>query len=122
MARDKRKNPQPEDFRYHNKLDRFLIDAYKMPTIKGWERCPVCNKSPFVWIFDNGASTGCGCHNSQYDHFSVHAESINSLVAHTGRTLGPTTEEKLRHNWNHWVNTREHLCVVRSMDPESEIW
>jgi hypothetical protein len=58
-----------------------------------------------VWEFNNGRSTACGCGKNEYDHHSIHAESIMSFVTrNNGSALGYNTSE-LRMNWNQWVKT-----------------
>ncbi len=82
-----------------------LIDAFDFPEdVDDWLECPDCSLKPKVWIFDNGRFTGCGC-GSRYDHPGAQAESIMSCW----RRGGQYDSDALRKNWNHWVNTREHL-------------
>lgn len=89
------------------------IDAYKSPndTSQGeWLPCPKCNLTPHVWSFDNGRSTACGCWNSEYDHFSIHAESICSVHRRTGgKKMMEYDSDALRVNWNHYCTTGEIL-------------
>ena len=55
-----------------------------------------------MWEFNNGRSTACGCGKNEYDHHSIHAESIMSYVTRNdGSALGYNTSE-LRMNWNQW--------------------
>ena len=75
-----------------------------------WDDCPRCGLKPKVWIFNNGRSTGCGCHNSKYDHFSVDAESIVSVYVRTGGTVEYNSDD-LHKNWNHYCRTGEVLFV-----------
>jgi hypothetical protein len=85
------------------------INSYKTVEGSGWKRCPNCGLRPKIWIFDNGRSTVCGCWEDKYDHFSIHAESINS---HASRNNGNVSEydiDELRKNWNHWCKTGEIL-------------
>lgn len=88
------------------------IDSYKIPDIVHWNewlKCPNCNLRPLVWEFNNGSSTACGCGKNQYDHFSIHSESIMSYVSrNNGSALG-YPRFGLRDNWNHWVKTGEIL-------------
>jgi len=83
---------------------------YKIPhNPKDWLNCPNCGLKPLVWVFDNGKSTACGCGKNEYDHFSIRSESIGS---HAKRNSGSTLHydlDKLRKNWNHWVNQKEEL-------------
>ena len=82
----------------------LCIDAYEVP--KGrWQDCPSCGLQPKVWVFNNGNSTACGCGTDQYNHFSIHSESILSVLK---RCEGNTLEynsDGLRNNWNHWCKT-----------------
>ena len=86
------------------------IDAYKEVGNPGkWLDCPNCGLKPKIWEFDNGRSTACGCGENRYQHFSIHAESIMSVV---GRFNGSTTDydsDALRKNWNWWVETGEEV-------------
>lgn len=86
------------------------ISAYKIPdSPEEWLNCPNCNLKPLVWEFNNGRSTGCGCGENEYKHFSIHSESIMSWVTrHGGSTLNYDSY-KLRKNWNHWVECGEEL-------------
>lgn len=95
-------------FRHH-----LCIDAYKEP--RGlWLDCPSCGLQPKVWIFNNGNSTACGCGNSQYDHFSIHSESILSVLKRCRGNTSEYNSDDLRTNWNHWCETGEvlfeHAC------------
>jgi len=92
-----------------NKADYLLIDAYEIPDdVDEWLSCPKCNMKPLVWVFNNGRSTGCGCGESMYNHFSIHAESINSIYKRTGKTAEYSCDD-LKNNWNQWVKTGEVL-------------
>jgi len=85
------------------------IDDYKKP--KGdWNNCPYCGLRPLVWTFNNGRSTACGCWNSEYEHFSIYAESIGSALKRQkeNENLDYNTDE-LRKNWNHWCKTGKIL-------------
>ena len=85
------------------------IDAYQDAGV-GWDACPCCGLQPKIWLFDNGRSTACGCWNSAYDHFSVHAESIMSVLRRTGGTaMTGYDSNDLMNNWNHWCRTGEIL-------------
>lgn len=86
------------------------ISAYKIPdNPEEWLNCPNCGLKPLVWEFNNGRSTGCGCGENEYNHFSVWSESIMSWVTrHRGSVLNYDSY-KLRKNWNHWVKTDEEL-------------
>jgi hypothetical protein len=81
------------------------IDAYK-PVTGDWERCPCCNLFPMEWTFDNGRKTACGCWESKCDHFSIHSESIASVLKRTGG-FAEYNSDDLRKNWNHWCKTGE---------------
>lgn len=86
------------------------ISAYQIPkNIDKWLICPKCNLRPLVWEFNNGRSTGCGCGENEYNHFSIYSESIMSYVTrHSGSALHYDSD-KLRKNWNHWVHYGEEL-------------
>lgn len=88
----------------------ICIDAYKTPeNPEDYHLCPNCGLTPKVWIFDNGRSTACGCGESQYNHFSVRAESIMSCLKRNNGNLSNYDRDALRKNWNHWVETGEIL-------------
>lgn len=88
----------------------LCIDAYKsVDNPEEWDNCPHCGLIPKVWIFDNGRSTACGCGETKYNHFSIHAESIMSFVKRTGGSLADYDGDELRKNWNHWCRTGEVL-------------
>jgi hypothetical protein len=82
------------------------IGAYvKVSDPQWWLPCKECGLIPLVWEFNNGRSTACGCGKNEYDHHSIHAESIMSFVTrNNGSALGYNTSE-LRMNWNQWVKT-----------------
>jgi hypothetical protein len=85
----------------------FCCNFYKK-TDETWDKCPNCGLRPKKWTFDNGRSTGCGCGNNDYDHFSIFAESIMSVYKRTGE-IGKYDSDELRKNWNHWCRTGETL-------------
>jgi predicted RNA-binding Zn-ribbon protein involved in translation (DUF1610 family) len=70
--------------------------------------CPKCGLKPKIWIFDNGRSTACGCWETTYNHFSIHAESIMS-VYHRLHNIKDYDPDELRKNWNHYCKTGEIL-------------
>ena len=84
------------------------INAYEYESGE-WLPCPRCGLKPKVWEFDNGRSTACGCRNSMYDHFSIHAESICSVMKRTGGSVVDFDDDELRTNWNHYCKTGEIL-------------
>jgi hypothetical protein len=92
------------------------ISAYKIPRKpEEWLDCPNCGLKPLVWEFNNGRSTGCGCGENEYRHFSIHSESIMSWVSrHSGSALDYDSD-KLRKNWNHWVETGEEIETHSSL-------
>jgi len=86
----------------------LAITAYKeVEDPEKWEDCPNCGLKPIVWEFDNGLSTACGCGRNKYDHFSIHAESVMSVVAHSrsGKSSEDYNPDQLMNNWNLWVKT-----------------
>jgi len=86
-----------------------LIDRYIFPDdTEEWLPCPNCGLKPKIWEYDNGRSTGCGCGEDMFDHFSVFAESIMSVYRRTNGTKEYHTND-LKNNWNHWVKTGEHI-------------
>lgn len=111
---------QPNIETGHEPHSRYnCIDAYK--NAEGdWSACPCCGLRPKVWQFDNGRSTACGCWTNTYDHFSIHAESIMSVLKKTGETTKYDSDE-LRINWNHWCATGEEL-FKRASKRTDERW
>lgn len=92
------------------------ISAYQIPDkIEEWLPCPNCNLKPLVWEFDNGRSTGCGCGENEYNHFSIYSESIMSWVNRHGGSAMEYNSNKLKENWNHWVKTGEELENHKSL-------
>ena len=87
---------------FHNHIDAYLIPEGE------WLPCSSCNLTPHVWTFDNGKSTACGCWESMYNHFSIHAESISSVLRRTGGFSQYDVDE-LRTNWNHYCEAGEVL-------------
>jgi hypothetical protein len=89
-------------------------DAYKYPKDwYYWKPCRNCGLKPLVWEFNNGLSTACGCGRNEYDHFSIHSESIMSYVKrNNGSALG-YNNDSLRMNWNQWVETGEILFDIK---------
>lgn len=92
------------------------IDAYSSPhekefdNGKHWSNCPCCGLKPKIWTFNNGRSTVCGCGNSRYDHFSVHAESIMSVHIRCDGDLSEYNSDQLRLNWNEYCATMINPC------------
>lgn len=89
----------------------FCIDAYQdVPEHEYWEKCPCCGLQPKIWRFNNGRSTACGCWESIYDHFSVHAESIMSVHIRCNCNLAEYNSDQLRLNWNEYCATMVNPC------------
>jgi hypothetical protein len=102
------KSKNHSEYIYNNISSHDLIDSYVFPKdLEFWKECPHCKLKPKVWIYNNGASTGCGCHNSTYDHWSVNIESIGSVINRTGSCVEYGGEELLKEYWNHWCETGE---------------
>lgn len=98
------------------------ISAYKkVKNPQNWMLCKDCGLIPLVWEFNNGRSTGCGCGESEYQHHSIHAESIMSHVKrHNGSALGYNSDE-LRMNWNQWVKTGQDIFKQQKQN-NPDIW
>ena len=79
-----------------------------------WLACPKCGLKPLIWEFDNGRSTACGCGKDSYDHFTIRAESINSIVSRDNGSVRSFDPYELRDNWNHWCETGEVLFLHAS--------
>ena len=99
-------------YRYHNDID---IDLYKCTSSYSkvkhpmrWLVCDVCGLIPRVNEFDNGRRTGCGCGDDEYNHFSVSAECITSVMrnSHNGQSMLDYDTDGLRKNWNAWVKNK----------------
>ena len=103
--------------RYYDGSDDWMykaIDAYeRVDDVQQWELCPYCALFPKTWKFNNGNLTACGCGKDQYDHRSIHSESIMSYVtrSHNGKSALGYDNDALRKNWNHWCKTGEELFV-----------
>ena len=94
---------------YQSHSTTNCIDAYKEPQGE-WHKCPNCGLKPLVLEFDNGRSTVCGCWESKYECFSIHAESIMSVRKRTkGKGMDQYSSDELRKNWNHYCETGEVL-------------
>ena len=92
------------------------ISAYQIPDkIEEWLPCPNCGLKPLFWEFDNGRSTGCGCGENEYNHFSINSESIMSWINRHGGSAMEYNTDKLKENWNHWVKTGEELENHKSL-------
>ena len=86
------------------------IEAYKIPKDpEEWIDCPNCGLKPLVWEYNNGRSTGCGCGENEYNHFSIWSESIMSHVTRNGGSALNYNSNKLKINWNYWVKYGEEL-------------
>ena len=92
------------------RAEYVCIDAYQAPTGEEiWYTCPHCGLRPLVWEFNNGRFTACGCGRNEYDHPTVRAESILSVVTRCNGSAVEYDPDELRRNWNHWCQTGEHL-------------
>jgi hypothetical protein len=86
------------------------ISTYTIPKdIEDWFECPNCGLKPLTWEFNNGSSTACGCGENEYDHFSIHTESIMSHVTRNNGSALHYRSHGLKDNWNHWTITGEEL-------------
>jgi len=97
------------------------ISAYKIPDKPyDWLNCPKCGLKPLVWEFNNGSSTGCGCGENEYNHFSINSESIMSYVTRNDGSALEYDSDKLRKNWNNWVETGEELETRKQLLAEGK--
>jgi len=90
----------------------LAIEAYQYPpNLDDWWTCPLCNLKPKVWEFDNGRRTACGCGKNEYDHFSIFAEDIMSVIrsSPSGTSAAAYDPDELRKNWNAWCQARRVL-------------
>jgi len=82
----------------------MCTDAYSIPkNPMMWEMCTDCGLRPLIWEFDNGRATACGCGTSPYEHHSIHAESVRSVVERCGGSAMEYDLDALMNNWNQWV-------------------
>ncbi len=80
----------------------YVIDAYKAPLdFPRWRPCPVCNRRPRVWKFDNGRYAKCMC-GGKYDGAHISAEPIGDCVRRTGG-FAEYKDDELLDNWNDHV-------------------
>ena len=97
------------------------ISAYKIPDKpEEWLDCPNCGLKPLVWEYNNGRSTGCGCGENEYNHFSIWAESIMSYVTRHGGSALEYDSFELRKNWNHWVETGKEFITREQLLKEGK--
>jgi hypothetical protein len=97
------------------------ISAYKIPKdISEWLDCPKCGLKPLTWEFNNGRSTGCGCGENEYNHFSIWAESIMSHVTRNDGSALEYDSHELKKNWNYWVETGEELVTREQLLKEKK--
>ena len=93
------------DYEPHNY--HYTIDSYEFPDDKSeWRNCPKCGLKPKVWVWDNGRKTACGCWESKYDAFEIRAKSIGDHLREHG-DLCNYDNDKLKKNWNEWVDQYE---------------
>ena len=84
----------------------MCTDAYSIPkNPMMWEMCTDCGLRPLIWEFDNGRATACGCGKDTYEHHSIHAESVRSVVERCDGSAMEYDLDALRNNWNQWVKT-----------------
>ena len=79
------------------------ISAFKeVSDISKWDRCKDCNAIPLVWEFDNGRKTACKCGRNEYDHLSVTAKDIMTVMRESdnGQSMVDYDSDLLRKNWN----------------------
>lgn len=97
-------------------IDRILnkykcISSYKIPNdIQNWHKCNKCNLYPLIWEFNNGRSTACGCGRNEYDHFSIFAESLMSVINRNNGSAIEYNANELRLNWNEYILNDVILC------------
>jgi hypothetical protein len=90
----------------------MCTDAYSIPkNPMMWEKCTDCGLRPLIWEFDNGRATACGCGTSPYEHHSIHAESVRSVVERCGGSAMEYDLDALRNNWNQWVKTGKGVMI-----------
>lgn len=103
--------------KYKHRWTYQLTDSYIFPEdLEEWDNCPVCNAKPKVWEFNNGRYASCRCHNSEYDHHIIYAESIMSCYINDNGSLKNHKDDGLKNNWNTWCRTGEVLFSKPSID------
>lgn len=97
------------------------INSYRKVTDPHlWMPCPNCGLIPIIWEYNNGKSTACGCGKDEYNHCSIHSESIMSYVSrNNGSAMGYDSNE-LRFNWNQWVKTGQN--IFEEIKKNKNIW
>ena len=73
-----------------------------------WDKCPICENKPKVWVFDNGRYAKCDCYEL-YGKFDQNGEKIVSAVsvgdwARKKRDFLKYPFTELRDNWNKRCN------------------
>lgn len=92
-----------KDWEVLRKKYKAISSYKKVDKPHEWIPCPKCNLIPIIWEYNNGKSTACGCGESEYNHFSIRAESIISYISrNNGSALG-FDQNELMNNWNSWV-------------------
>ena len=87
------------------------ISSYKVPDdVEHWDVCNTCGLKPIIWEFNNGRSTSCGCGRNEYDHFSIYAESIMSVVKRNHGSAMEYNSHELKTNWNIYQRTGITIC------------
>ena len=87
------------------------ISSYKVPDdVEQWDVCNTCGLKPIIWEFNNGRSTACGCGRNEYDHFSIYAESIMSVVKRNHGSAMEYNSNDLKTNWNVYQRTGITIC------------
>ena len=116
-----------QELEYHSVWKEYrkqykCIDAYKkVKNAHYWLTCKDCGLIPLVWEFNNGRSTGCGCGENEYQHHSIHAESIMSYVKRNGGSALGYNSDELRMNWNQWVKTGQDIFKKQKQN-NPDIW
>lgn len=85
------------------------ISAYiEVEKPEEWNNCNKCGYKPLIWEFDNGRSTSCGCGKNDYQHPSIHATDIITVMKNSenGQSMVDYDRDELRNNWNE-VNSQK---------------
>jgi ssDNA-binding Zn-finger/Zn-ribbon topoisomerase 1 len=85
-----------------SRTHQICISCYKQAEGGEWAACPKCGLKPMIWEFDNGRFTACGCANNRYSHFTIRAESINSVASRCNGNVSEYDSDALRKEWNRY--------------------
>ena len=86
-----------------------------------WLPCPKCGDIPKIWEFNNGKMTLCRCYETQYKHFSIHAESVASYFLRNNKTLKGYDHYSLLKEWNSYCQGETQKIFVPKFDENGKL-